>query len=338
MSLQAFLQASGPALYLCEVERPEIVLGAFQRAASALRTDQGRQPGVPPGAGEAGGGPEPLEGAIVTRRMSGGPALVAGPGTLHLVLTLPDPRWLVADADVPRLVNRHVRPLLKALTRLGAQAHYFGRDWVSVAHRPAAWVGFAHHAAADACLFEAFVALDEPFALPERLDGYPPRGNPRFLGKAPASVSEAAGRRVEPATAIEAIAAAYDQLSIAMSGKPLPRGSIDAQTQQALRPLALDARPPWSSLVEEAIGFVGYSGSSSAAGDAADDRPELGGDLLASIDLVEAMNHALERLGPRRDEAAVAAALGEAFEAVPRGVIEGVRDLGSLTRAVARRG
>src|SRR5687768_9693945 len=65
------------------------------------------------------------------RRGSGGAAARIGPGTVWLRLALKRPDALV-DATAPRLMNRYVRPLLRALTKMGAHAHYFDRDWISV--------------------------------------------------------------------------------------------------------------------------------------------------------------------------------------------------------------
>src|SRR5215472_6853526 len=67
------------------------------------------------------------------RRGSGGPKVRVGPGTLWVALLLPRVDALVS-CDEARIVNRYVRPALRALTRCGAQAHFFGRDWISVRH------------------------------------------------------------------------------------------------------------------------------------------------------------------------------------------------------------
>src|SRR5258708_9348486 len=109
------------------------------------------------------------------RRGSGGPDVRVGVGTVHVALCLEHPGALVA-CDEKRIVNRHVRPLLRALSRTGSLAHFFGRDWVSVAHTPVASVGFAHDSASRRTLFEAFVAVRTPFAVRERasLQGKPP--------------------------------------------------------------------------------------------------------------------------------------------------------------------
>ena len=101
-------------------------------------------------------------------RGSGGPEVQVGVGTVHVLLALANPGALV-DCDEKRIVNRSVRPLLRALNKtMGAAgpAHYFGRDWVSVAHVPAAWVGFAHDATTRRTAFEAFVSVRTPFAEP----------------------------------------------------------------------------------------------------------------------------------------------------------------------------
>ncbi|HEU4533048.1 MAG TPA: hypothetical protein VFS00_02985, partial [Polyangiaceae bacterium] len=96
-----FVDPRTPRLALRTLPGPALVLGAFQRAASAIALPEGAP--APP---------------AVRRRRSGGPALWAGPATLHLVLTLPRPDALV-PCDPPRLLNRHVRPLLQGLSRLG---------------------------------------------------------------------------------------------------------------------------------------------------------------------------------------------------------------------------
>src|SRR5580658_1117618 len=120
----------------------------------------------------------------LVRRGAGGPEVRVGPGTVHVALALTHPGVLV-PCDETRIVNRSVRPLLRALTKTARLAHFFGRDWVSVAHRPAAWVGFAHDAGTRRTLFEAFVAVRTPFAVADR---------PSFLGKRQGALEEIAGR------------------------------------------------------------------------------------------------------------------------------------------------
>src|SRR5258707_11456895 len=105
----------------------------------------------------------------LARRGSGGPAVLVGEGTIYVGLSLAYPGAFLGG-DEKRIVNRAVRPLLRALNRnmAGGLAHFFGRDWISVNRRPAAWVGFAHDATSRRTLFEAFVAGRAPLALAQR--------------------------------------------------------------------------------------------------------------------------------------------------------------------------
>lgn len=201
-----------------------MVLGAFARRASC----------------------ETHHAAIMTRRLSGGPCVAAPAGTLHLVLALPTPDALVPDADAARLVNRYVRPLLRALTRLGLPARYFGRDTVVAHSMPVAWVGFAHHAARGASVVEAFLTTSDP----------------------------------GPAAA--AVEAAYEKAY----------GPI-ARLEHAPRELDDDTRPAFTLERPVPIGIVGAGNG------------PIGGDLLASVDLVEAANAA----APEDVEAVVNGAL-----------------------------
>ena len=90
------------------------------------------------------------------KRGSGGAAELVGPGTVWVQLVIARP-----IVDVTRLLNRYVRPLLAAMSKLGPPARYFGRDFVSVDHRPAARIAFAHDAVTNRALFEAFVPLGD---------------------------------------------------------------------------------------------------------------------------------------------------------------------------------
>jgi hypothetical protein len=295
MIITDLVDPARPLLWIAPISRREICLGAFQRARSALS----------PAALE---GPWPL-----TRRLSGGPALDLGPGMLHLLLALPSPSALL-DADAARLVNRHVRPLLRALTRLGALSQYFGRDWVTVAHRPVAWVGFAHHAASAGCCFEAFVGLTRSFALAPGLDGYPRRAAPPFLGKPPASAEEASGKGIPIERAAALIGEAYEALGGGIARAPW--------TPEQVRPLAADERAPWTALVEAPIGFLGAR----AGGEIKEGG--FGGDLLGSTDLVARLDAAVGGLPGGVLRAEIGALLGHALD--QGGLIDGVRDPSTL--------
>ena len=174
-----------------------LLLGAFQRASTV--------PLVGPG-------------ATMSRRGSGGPEVHVGPGTVYVGLALANPGALV-PCDERRIVNRYVRPLLRALTRTGSLAHAFGRDWVSVAHRPAAWVGFGHDATTRRTLFEAFVAVRTPFARTER-------GS--FRGHAPATLEAIAGKAIDPEAIALAVVDAYRPTSC--RGRTTPLGPTRDRT------------------------------------------------------------------------------------------------------------
>ena len=299
MSLLGLGPLRRPRFSLASVAGEELVLGAFQRARSAIA------PGFLPELAR-------------TRRLSGGPALLAGPGTLHLTLALPSADALV-EGGPHKIVNRYVRPLLRALGRLGAPARYVGRDWVSVGQRPVAWVGFAHHAGTGAAFFEAFLAVDHPFALPPEADGYPARRNRPFFDLRPATLRELRGESLTMETVGDRVWQAYEKAH----GAALDRAPF---AEAELRPPDPDDRSPFGALEEEAIGFVGAIGGPS---------PELGGDLMASEDLMLALGAALAPLGPSASEDEVTQALGEAIGRTG-GVIDGLRDQFSLARVAAR--
>src|SRR5579859_419941 len=156
-----------------------VLLGAFQRGAALASSGR------------------------LFRRGSGGPAIRVGPGTLHVLLALDSAPALLPCAE-SRIVNRYVRPLLRALTRAGHLAHYFGADWIAVGHRPVGWVGFAHDASSGRAAFEAFVAITTPFALGQRSV---------FRGKADGTLAEIAGETVAPARLAAGIVAAYADIA-----------------------------------------------------------------------------------------------------------------------------
>jgi hypothetical protein len=255
-----------------------VVLGAFQRAS------------------------EVTSGSPRVRRGSGGAAARVGPGSVWVMLALARPDALVA-CDAARMLNRYVRPILSAMTKSGALAHYFDRDWISVARRPAALVGFAHDASTGRALVEAVIAVSTPFATGERAS---------FLGKAPTTLAEHAPA-VVPAKVADAIAAAYPA-AYGRSAVPFAPRERDAA--------AADDDGPWTATREEAIGIL-------AAGRDRRGRLRVGGELMASRDAMARLEDALAR----GDDAshAVDEALG-----APGVVTFGVRSLDSIRDVIER--
>jgi hypothetical protein len=260
-----------------------MVLGAFQRRASA----------------DAG---------VVVRRGTGGPAVRVGSGTVWMALVLPRVDALTS-CDEAHLVNRYVRPLLRALTKCGCLAHFFGRDWVSVKHRPAAWVGFGHDAGSGRAVVEAFVARETPFDVGPRAS---------YLGKEPGTLAQIVGASVDEARLVDAIVEAY---AGAYGRAAIDRGEVGVAGGSEVGS-EVDVEPPWKGVVEEVIGTVG-------AGPDGRGVFRVGGDLLVSRDALAALEAALPAV---RDED-VGAKVDEVLGA--RGVaVDGVRSLASVRDAV----
>jgi hypothetical protein len=268
-----------------------VVLGAFQRAS------------------------EVTSGSPRVRRGSGGAAARVGPGSVWVMLALARPDALVA-CDAARMLNRYVRPILSAMTKSGALAHYFDRDWISVARRPAALVGFAHDASTGRALVEAVIAVSTPFATGERAS---------FLGKAPTTLAEHAPA-VDPARVADAIAAAYStaygRSPVPFAPRELERGAADAAEAARADGTEAEDDRPWTATCEEAIGTL-------AAGRDRTGRMRVGGELMASRDAMTKLEDALAR----GDDAprAVDEALG-----APGVVTFGVRSLDSIRDVIER--
>jgi hypothetical protein len=233
---------------------------------------------------------------------------------VHVALALARPDAL-EPCDERRIVNRYVRPLLRALTKTAGLAHFFGRDWISVAHRPAAWVGFAHDAASKRTLLEAFVGVHEPFATE-------PRGS--LLGKKPGALDELAGKPVDPSRVADAIIASYLER---YDGTEVPvKADADGADASGTRRTIEDPRrdPPWVATVEEPIGIVG-------AGPDARGVMRVGGDLLVSRDALARLESLVA--GARDEEIGrlVQETLGG-----PGVAIDGVRSLVSVRDVILR--
>jgi hypothetical protein len=230
---------------------------------------------------------------------------------VHVALALEHPGALV-PCDEKRIVNRSVRPLLRALTKVlgpGGPAHFFGRDWVSVGHRPAAWVGFGHDATTRRTLFEAFVAVRAPFARSQRAS---------FLGKPPGTLESILGREIEPARIAAAVVDSY-------------AGGTDRVLLEALSATAAPADPrvdpadpAWAATCEEAIGTLG-------AGPDGQGKFRVGGDLLVSRDALAR----LESLAASARDDDLGRIVNETLGA-PGVALDGVKSLESVREVIAR--
>lgn len=233
-SRDAFVRPlSRPELEIAWCADDAVLLGAFQRACD--------------------GPPE----AIL--RGTGGCAVRVGTGTLHVLVALPE-----IDHDESVIVNRQVRPLLRAI-----RGRYFGRDWVDVDHRPVAHVGFAHERATGRTVFEAFLAVRTPFAVSPRAS---------YMGKSPATLEELRGP-IDDAALVRAIVDAY--------------GYPSTSPSPASQPTTPSARP-WTARVDEAIGPI-------CAGPDESGRLRVGGEWMASFDAVRDLEDRIEKGEPIRE-------------------------------------
>lgn len=211
-----------------------------------------------------------------------------------------------ADALVPctpaSLVNRHVRPVLRALG--GA---FFGRDWIAgpreLSRRPIAFAGFAHHAESGRAALEVIVPGADDWCEPSRAS---------HRGLAPAHLTD-------PVRFAEAIVRAFETTFGSALG--------------AARDDPADAAPPadtapWGASLDEAMGPL-------RAGRDAGGELRFGGEIFASADRVDALGPAIDAAitaAPADPSASVGALVDAAFTE-GGGVIVGVSDLANV-RAV----
>jgi len=145
-------RGEGGAIQLATLRGEARALGRYQQLARALEAPLGEH--------------DPTQSpANLVRRWTGGHATAYGDGILSISLILPGPSaWLSAAESIPaeKLLNRHVRGLLRAFSALGAPAFYPGRDCVTVSARPVAYVS-CERDALGVCLVQAVVGLSRPY-------------------------------------------------------------------------------------------------------------------------------------------------------------------------------
>lgn len=269
------------------VSRPELFVSAFTEEAVWLGAFQ-RTSEVP----AAWGG---LEAHL---RGSGGGAVRVGPGRLYAALRLPSPGALVPATEA-QILNRAVRPVLRALTKAGVLTHYFGRDALVAKGRPVAHVSFAHDASTGKTLVEAIVAVSQA-ALDETRAAYE--------GKAPTTLEALRGASIDLERLAALLADAY---------------GLEATVPSAVAARSAPCAVPWTAKVDEAIGPI-FSGRDEAG------RLRLGGELMASRDRLGWLEERVQ--GATIGE--LDALVDEAFTA-PHAALFGVRRLGSLRDALA---
>jgi hypothetical protein len=187
---------------------------------------------------------------------------------------------------------------------------------------------------------EAFIALEQSFALPLELCAYPEPSEPRFRGKPLTTLAAVLGKSMPAQAVLEAILEGYARMAGAElsveAGAELSVEALDDAAQQAAAPraksrvveLASSDALVWSQPYEEAIGFVSAAVALDARGTLRE--IEIGGDLMQSDRALAALRAAL--IGRVPDTEAVGAALDRAYAS--RGATEGVRSLRSLQTAL----
>lgn len=246
--------ASGEAQITASLlDGPAVALGALQRAGRVVDIAACATAETP-----------------VLRRSTTGTAAYIGGRAILWTLVLPHVAALHPDATPRTLLNRNVRGFLAGLSRGGAPARYFGREWIAIHHRPAALLGF--EALADGrIVIEVFAGIDAPIALPVALCAEEERAVERWRGKEPMAIG-----RCDPA----ALALQVIEAVAARAGATLDRAEPLADL--VLASLIDDPRdpvPPGLALAELQRAPIGWI---DAAADVASGRLWIGGDALVA--------------------------------------------------------
>jgi len=295
------------ALYCAALHGQDaLVLGHYQLQSQAL-------PPQPPSA--------------VLRRSSGGVSVRTGEGILYAALALAD-RSSLMSCPQGRLLNRNVRGVLQGLRLLGAQANYFGRDFLSFVAQPAVFA--AWDAADDGhVLLEFFISQSRSCFLVDSDLAYPPRREPALRGHTPVSLEEVQVT-APPQQVFEALAQGHTR-AFGVAWQP---GNLDAWTPRsdALDPSADTPEQRamhWSTPREEAIGFVSAGVRLDGAGKFSAVR--VAGDFLAHRACATTLERVL--LGASPTSELVARAVDTAFARSGYDV-EGIRSLHTFQEAI----
>lgn len=261
------LTRSGDAAIAASLlEGPAVVLGALQRAGRVVDLAACATMDTP-----------------VLRRCTTGTSVYIGQRAILWTLALPHVAALAPDATPRTLLNRNVRGFLQGLSRGGAAAQYFGREWIAIHHRPAALLGF--EALPDGrVVIEVFAGLDATIALPAGLCADEERAIDRWRGKEPIAIGgddpEGLARRV-----IEAV--------VARSGAR--HEPVDAPRDLVVGVPVTDPRdpaPPTLALAAVSRVPVGWIDAAAAVAPA---RLWIGGDALVATFALRALAESLAR-------------------------------------------
>jgi len=307
--LEAGLLARPPevaTLVVCQLLGQGLLLGRYQRAArcdvEAVRA----------------------AGLTLLRRVGGGRALVAGQGTVGVLLAVPagGAGLLPAVVAADKVLNRYVRGLLRGLGLLGAPAHYFGRDFVTADHRQIGRI--SQDGGPDgSVLFEAVVALERNLEVaPALMPGVPTAPAPSATAPAPVALADLTCR-------LRRFDEVADQLALGYASTyGQERRAIDAPEEAPAPELAPAPVGPVGPAISIPIGVIEAElaldgGTISAA--------RLQGDFIATSFAIAALEAAL--VGCTRDPAALAPRIDGALMA-PHAAMLGLRDLASVLAAL----
>jgi hypothetical protein len=230
----------------------------------------------------------------VGRRFTTGAHVFIGTsGAAVFSLALPSIDTLVDDARPATVLNRNVRGWLAALTRSTAIAHYFGRDWLSIARRPCGSLAL-RAARSGAVVIELWLGARESTALPVEFASDRERAIDRWLGRQPASYFECAGTdAMDLRWCDEVQRRTLERYRVNV--RPEPAATLD---RLALAEAPIDERSMrWAEPQPCAIGWV-------EAALSAQNTVWIGGDALVSDAALEALGEALTNREQRAERTA----------------------------------
>ncbi len=300
---------AAPVLLVAELAGEAVSLGRHQRAPSALAQVE-------------------AAGLQVHRRIGGGRALLAGEGSIGVLLALPGAgALLAAGIGADKVINRYVRGLRAGLSLFagGTPVGYFGRDFLSADGRQLAVVS-QDGLPGGATIFEAVVGVERALPLPAALAGYPVHEDPRVAGAEGVALASLWQEPHDFSAIAEGIAGSYAQAhgcELVRSGEAPPEGDEPG-------PAVREDEAGWeeSGVADVAIGFaealVRHEGGVVRA-------VRFRGDFIAPAFVLRDLEAAL--VGVPLDFGAIGARVDEAFRRQGATVL-GLRSLRVLADAV----